>query len=113
MTQFFETSIDMEEEVEEIILMKDKSRAKRRKNNVYKAIRKKKISQSISLLPKEKKGLHEYSKNKIHCSCNYCKFRSKFNPNQRTYSDMKKDVSMDYKMKEYINMKDIDIDDIA
>lgn len=48
-----------------------RTRAERRKNNFNKAIRKKNISESnhVTLLYD---NLHQYSKNKIHCSCPCC-----------------------------------------
>jgi hypothetical protein len=53
-------------------LEKDRSRAKRRHNDVSKALRKYNISKThygFLFLGAE---LHKYSKNKIHCSCPMC-----------------------------------------
>lgn len=55
-------------------LEKDKSLAKKRHNDVTKAIRKRNIAHSYSLFAFTGwyDNLHQYSKNKIHCSCPMC-----------------------------------------
>lgn len=50
---------------------KNKKRAERRKTNVKKALRKKKISQDV-MQTEWYKSLHQYSKNKVFCSCPMC-----------------------------------------
>ena len=71
-----EKFIDIEEEIFE----KNKKRAIRRKNNVKKALKKKKIAEAVSY---DSSGyydnLHQYSKNKIHCSCPMCSGMAKTN----------------------------------
>lgn len=55
-----------------------KNRGERRKINFLHAIRKKKIDKSLPLgeeFPMYN-NLHQYSKNKIHCSCPDCRGRS-------------------------------------
>lgn len=89
-------------DTEETILVKDKSAAKRRHNNVKKAIRKQNISKHVYGI-NWYHNLHQYSKNKIHCSCNLCRFRPVWHPNARTYSDMKKDISTNDKLLEYMS----------
>lgn len=79
---------------------KNKSGGKRRKNDIHKALRKQNISKKVYHLDWYN-NLHEYSKNKVHCSCQLCRFRSVFNPNAKTYSDMKKELSMEAKLNEY------------
>ena len=54
------------------------NRDKRRKLNIAKALRKKKISEYIFGIPYYD-NLHQYSKNKIHCSCPMCSGMSKTN----------------------------------
>ena len=53
------------------------NRGKRRKLNIAKALRKKKISEYVSGISYN--NLHQYSKNKIHCSCPSCSGMSKTN----------------------------------
>jgi hypothetical protein len=63
-------------------LDKDKRRFQRRKTNVKKAIRKRKLAKEIyHSLPEDLwewyNNLHQYSKNKIHCSCPICRTKRK------------------------------------
>ena len=55
-----------------------KDRGERRKINFLHAIRKKKIDKSLPLGEEYPmyNNLHQYSKNKIHCSCPDCRGRS-------------------------------------
>ena len=60
-------------------------------------------------------NLHQFSKNKIHCSCGMCstKTRNKGKRNKKNYhrainyknSDMKKMISMDDQMEEFTGQK--------
>ena len=80
---------------------KNKRRAKRRKQDVTKAIRKRSICNTM--YGKDwYDNLHQYSKNKVHCSCNMCRFRPVWNPDAKPVSDMRKADAMDYKMDEYL-----------
>ena len=88
-----------EENVEELELTKNKNRAKRRKMDYVKAVRKRRISRSHGF--NWYKNLHAYSKNKVHCSCEMCRFKSYWNPNAQTYSDMKKNERDKHSLKEY------------
>ena len=78
-----------------------RTNAERRKNDFNKAIRKKNIvehNHGFSLYD----NLHQYSKNKVHCSCPLCSNKvSKYGntPNYK-HSDKKKMESMDSKMKD-------------
>ena len=58
----------------ENFLKKDKSLANKRYHDVTKALRKRRIAQSYSLFAFTGwyNNLHQYSKNKIHCSCPMC-----------------------------------------
>ena len=58
----------------ENFLSKDKSLAQKRHNDVTKALRKRRIAHSYSLFAFTGwyNNLHQYSKNKIHCSCPMC-----------------------------------------
>ena len=62
---------------------KPKNRAKRRKNDWKKAIRKKKLIHFYSI-GDWYKHLHQYSKGKIHCSCPLC--AAKTNPKRKLIS---------------------------
>jgi hypothetical protein len=52
--------------------MKNRATAERRHKDIVKAIRKKKLSKIIYGEYELYKNLHQYSKNKIHCSCPLC-----------------------------------------
>ena len=79
---------------------KDKSRAKRRKKDVSKALRKRNIV--LNRGSRDWYGsLHQYSKNKIHCSCPMCRFKSIFEPDQQTHSDMMRVEKQKDQMREY------------
>ena len=59
-----------------------RTRAERRHNDWKKAIRKRKIAHVVYYsLPEDVWGwynnLHQYSKNKIHCSCSICSVKTK------------------------------------
>lgn len=86
---------------EDDFLEKDKSAAKRRHNNVRKALRKQSISRQCYGTDWYN-NLHQYSKNKIHCSCGMCRFRSIWNPDNKTMSDMRKIISCDEQYNEYL-----------
>ena len=58
------------------------TRAERRKRNWNKAIRKRRIAKEIypSILEDSEEyydNLHQYSKNKIHCSCGLCSAKTR------------------------------------
>ena len=53
------------------------NRGKRRKLNIAKALRKKRIAEDVHGI--EYNNLHQYSKNKIHCSCPMCSGMAKTN----------------------------------
>lgn len=56
-----------------------RTRAERRHNDWTKAIRKKKITESYSCFSPEYPwydNLHQFSKNKIHCSCPLCRCKT-------------------------------------
>lgn len=89
-----------------------------RKISFKKAIRKYKLDKELtpagfSLLYD---NLHQYSKNKIHCSCRMCspKTRNKGHRRQRyanyapcinySYSDLKKVIKMQHDLDEYYNI---------
>lgn len=99
---YIENDIEVTEE-----LYKDMSRAKRRKNNFRKAKHKAYLDKHVSWCPMYN-NLHQYSKNKIHCSCPWCspktKRRSKsksWGPGRYNYkiSDQRKVDRMEDEMK--------------
>ena len=72
---------------------KSKRRAIRRKTNAAKARRKRDIANSVTGFHYD--SLHQYSKNKIHCSCWMCAFNHKKSGYVTlTHSDMKRIASM-------------------
>lgn len=94
--------------------MKTNSRAYNRQMSRRKALRKRRISEQFYGIDREHpyyNNLHQYSKNKIHCSCPYCstKTRNKGNRHNGNYnrainykpSDLKRVSAMDYDMYEY------------
>ena len=70
------------------------NRGKRRKLNISKALRKKKISEEFGHIIYYD-NLHQYSKIKIHCSCPMCRFHGP------SHSEMKKSDKMRYMEIEY------------
>ena len=75
---------------------------KKRKASVVVALRKRAKSKAIYRGHEFYDNLHQYSKNKIFCSCEMCRFRSPWNPEEKTMSDARKTDSMDYKLREYL-----------
>ncbi len=107
----------MEEKTEKF-KKKRRGSAARRYNNYVKAIRKKHLSEVIYYRGKEYpyyNNLHQYSKNKIHCSCPMCqrKTRNKGRRDRKNYarsinykySDLKKQLLMDDQIEEYCGVK--------
>lgn len=90
-------------------MTKDRTRAERRKKDFAKALRKREIIKNNWHDGTELyDNLHQYSKNKVHCSCPMCSCKSK-NKGSRRYlaknyapshnpsaSDMRKIERMDY-----------------
>jgi hypothetical protein len=88
-----------------------KSRAYNRDVSFRKAIRKRKLDHQISYTPYYD-NLHQYSKNKIHCSCSLCKQRTRNKGRHRLkngnysksiaykMSDLRKQLSMDEQVSE-------------
>ena len=85
---------------EELILEKDRTRAIRRRRNITKALRKRHISRTAYRYDWYN-NLHQYSKNKIHCSCCMCAFNNKKKKYKvYSHSDLMKMDSMTFKEKE-------------
>ena len=76
------------------------TRAERRHNDIKKALRKRKLSHEIYDIDWYK-HLHQYSKNKIHCSCNLCKFRPNYDPDNKPFQDIRRLISMQDSLDEY------------
>lgn len=94
--------------------MKSNSRARARHYMWYKAIRKWRLDHELSHYPYPYyDNLHQYSKNKIHCSCPDCspKTRNKGRRNRKNYapainykySDLRKKTKMDIDEEEYLS----------
>ena len=89
-----------------------RSRAERRHNNARKAIRKHRISRTYGLDKDWYDNLHQFSKNKIHCSCPLCavKTRNKKRSRRKMWypavywclRDMKQIMKMDLDLDEYL-----------
>ena len=79
--------------------IKGYSRAYNRKASIRKALRKKHLAEDLGLITYD--NLHQYSKNKVHCSCPSCnpKTNAKGKSNL-THSDAKKMLDMDLQEKE-------------
>jgi len=74
-------------------LVKDKKRIARRRKNITKALRKRSITRQYGVYDGTDwyNNLHQYSKNKIHCSCQMCAFNNKrARRKEYTLSDLKK-----------------------
>lgn len=71
----FDNDFNTQEEIQEEVIDKSKrTRCTRRKRDAAKALRKQRISRQIyrSTGHEYYRNLHQYSKNKIHCSCPLC-----------------------------------------
>ena len=93
---------------------KSRSRAYNRDVSKRKALRKKRLAEEVYYNGKEwpyYNNLHQYSKNKIHCSCPICspKTRNKGRRDRKNYmrslnykaSELKRQISMDDEEHEY------------
>lgn len=88
-----------------------RNRGWRRKKDFFKAKRKKDIDGTSSMMIPCYKNLHEYSKNKIHCSCGMCSAKTRNKGKRRmipknyspsinyTIKDQKRKDEMDYEEK--------------
>lgn len=74
-------------------------KTRKRKMDYKKAIRKKKIAEAVGGI--QYNSIHQYSKNKIHCSCPLCAFSGK------THSDQKREISMKQKEKEFYSNEEM------
>ena len=79
----------IEKELVDVQAVKDRSRAERRHRNVKKALRKRRISRAVNGCDYYN-NIHQYSDNKIHCSCPLCRFVGP------SHSDMKKNGQFSY-----------------
>lgn len=79
---------------------KSSNRGIRRKKDVAKALNKRRKNMFTNSTPWYR-NLHQYSKNKIHCSCGMCRFRSTWNPDAKPIQDLRNEESMTFKEKEY------------
>ncbi len=90
-----------EEILDEEFPIKDMNRAARRKTSVNKAIRKRFISQKCIGGSTGWSGLynnlHQYSKNKVHCSCWMCR------PDGPSLRDIRMKQSARDKMRDYLS----------
>ena len=78
-----------------------KKKSIRRKNDIRKAIRKRKITANIYHTGYYD-NLHQYSKNKIHCSCPICAFNhKKLGYKNRTFKELKQIEDMDFQENDF------------
>lgn len=75
---------------------KGRSRAYSRKMSIKKALRKKRLAKEVGGI--EYDNLHQYSKNKIHCSCSSCSPKTK---QEIKHSDAKKLSGMNNQEEEF------------
>ena len=78
----------------------ERTRAQRRYDSRRKALRKRRITKEVYLESDEHPyydNLHQFSKNKIHCSCPDCQMKSR---HCLKHSDLQKKEAMDSSMKE-------------
>ena len=90
-----------------------RTRAERRHNDVTKALRKRKISEEVyTHMPGSTwnwyDNLHQYSKNKIHCSCPLCSVKTK-NKGKRRAKDYNKSFNPPASMQKRIDEMDYEI----
>lgn len=81
-----------------------RTRAERRKNDFKKAVRKRNLAETLSLIKYD--NLHQYSKNKINCSCPMCSFKTNGKGEyhgwrNHTHADLVKIESMNEKEAEF------------
>ena len=73
----FEMEQEMEQDISEPSEPIQRTRAQRRKNSVAKAMRKRRIDMAKAPFGEPMyNNLHQFSKNKIHCSCVLCRRKS-------------------------------------
>lgn len=101
--QFMDELEDYEDYTE-----KDRTRGNRRKQDYRKAISKhrKDVSRGENFANHPwYNNIHQYSKNKIHCSCLMCSFNGRKHGRivykTRTISDMRKDLSISQQLAEF------------
>ena len=87
---------------------KDRSRGERRKQDYTKAVSKRNKDKRVRHLGHLwYDNIHQYSKNKIHCSCLMCAFNGKKHGRvvfrTETYSDMKRVLDKEQQLAEYKN----------
>lgn len=78
----------------------ERTRAENRFNSRRKALRRRRITQEVYGMKEDNPyydNLHQYSKNKVHCSCPWCSRKSK---NYPKINDMSKNEAMNSAMEE-------------
>lgn len=92
---------------------KNRSRIYNRDVSIRKAIRKRRISQVVYPRGYEYpfyNNLHQYSKNKVHCSCSYCSAKTR-NKGHRRYKSGNYNASLNYKASDIRNIERMDVDE--
>lgn len=88
-----------------------RTRSERRYNNIRKSLRKRRIAREVYPHGKEwdyYDNLHQYSKNKIHCSCYLCscKTRDKKKKYAPTNRERRRLNEMEYEIKEIDSLEE-------
>lgn len=92
--------------------MKGNSRAYNRQMSRRKALRKRRISEQYYGIDREHpyyNNLHQYSKNKIHCSCPACQTKTR-NKGHRRYRKGGYHRAINYKRQDLVRMIEMDQD---
>jgi hypothetical protein len=78
----------------------ERTRAENRFNSRRKALRRRRITQEVYGMKEDNPyydNLHQYSKNKVHCSCPWCSRKSKEHPK---VNDVRKNEAMNSAIEE-------------
>lgn len=91
-----------------------RTRAERRRNDINKALRKKKIAKEVYWSSPESvweyyDNLHQYSKNKIHCSCPICSMKTK---NKGKRKSLNKNFNPPLYMRKRLDEMDYEIEEM-
>ncbi len=84
----------------EDFLTKDRRRAHRRVLNIHKARHRRYVDRKVHYRDWYS-HLHQYSKGKIHCSCNLCRFRPNWDPDNKPIQDVRNLVDMNQQLRDF------------
>lgn len=98
MVYYFETDLLRDDVEKEFVTEKDRSRGDRRKIDYQKAKKKKTKINHHGF--DYYNNLHQYSKNKVHCSCRICRGKDYFGRHILTEQEIKNNDEMQEELKE-------------